>query len=78
MTASDDPAFLSAPAVARNSVGPLVTGEDALGSKEEYPVVINEGDSLDAPESTLHCDQQQLKDMSSTDFGLCSVLFASQ
>jgi hypothetical protein len=53
MTASDDPAFLSAPAVARNPVGPLVTGEDALGSKEEYPVVVNEGDNLDAPESNI-------------------------
>jgi len=34
-------------------VGPLVTGEDALGSKEEYPVVVNEGDNLDAPESNI-------------------------
>jgi len=53
MTASDDPAFLSAPAVARNPVGPLVTGENALGSKEEYRVVINEGDNLDAPGSSI-------------------------
>jgi len=55
MTASDDPAFLSAPAVARNPVGPLVTGEDALGCKEEHQVVINdhEGDNLDAPEYSM-------------------------
>ena len=53
MTASDDPAFLSAPAVARNPVGPLVTGEDAMGSKEEYPVVINEGDNLGALGSNI-------------------------
>ena len=55
MTASDDPAFLSASAVARNPVGPLVTGEDALGCKEEHQVVINdhEGDNLDAPEYSM-------------------------
>ena len=35
MAEGGDPAFLSAPAVARNPVGPLVTGEDPLASKAD-------------------------------------------
>ena len=36
-----DPAFLSAPAVPRNPVGPVVTGEDALASKADLGSVTN-------------------------------------
>ena len=41
MTEKADPAFLSSPAVQRNSVGPLVTGEAALTSNVDAPTTFS-------------------------------------